>query len=189
MSVFFLCTCTRYVLIFKKMLTMFKNVKYLSKLFAGVRKCLLWTQRVLLFFFSIYKMITDVVFYIYYLETFLHNIYERFFFKWRHSLFSRSHSLGDSRRPSRWVNKRRRTGWSTRWRWRTPTTTRSTVTSLPPPQRQLLSEFSKIQSLTVRPHNHTSTSKIVVINSKKIVYFFRLFLVRYFVFLNCIIVF
>lgn len=108
---------------------------------------------------------------------------------WRHALFSRSHSLGDSRRPSRLVNKRRRTGWSTRWRWRTPTTTRSTVTYLPPPQRQLHSEFLKTQSPTVRPYNHTSKSKIVVINSKKIVYFFRLFLVRSFCFLNCIIVF
>lgn len=101
---------------------------------------------------------------------------------WRHALFSRPHSLGDSRRPSRLVSKRQRTGWSTRWRWRTPTTTRSTVTSLPPPQRQLHSEFSKTQSPTVRPYNHTSTSKIVVINSKKVVYIFCLLFVRFFVF-------
>lgn len=159
-------------------------------------------------FFYLHNDYTDIVFYLctigglfpqYILTIFfnLYNVYLISFFlniqvhiiHWRHALFSRPHSLGDSRRPSRLVNKRRRTGWSTRWRWRTPTTTRSTVTSLPPPQRQLHSEFSKIQSLTVRPHNHTSTSKIVVINSKKFLNFFRLFLVRFFCFLNCIIVF
>lgn len=53
------------------------------------------------------------------------------------------------------------------------------MTSLPPPQRELHSEFSKIPSPTVRPHNHTSKSKIVVINSKKVVYIFRLFLLDF----------